>query len=75
MMWRSKHPRTLQDFLDALGGSYNISLFHYRGLGGGTGRVLMGFECDNPQALEEIFNSIGYYAEKVTSPALNMFIQ
>ena len=33
-----------RDFLDRLGGRWNISLFHYRNHGSDFGRVLAGFE-------------------------------
>ena len=69
-----ERPRALQDFLNAIGSSYNISLFHYRGLGGDTGRVMMGFECDNPNNLESIFKSINYEAEKVHSKTVELFL-
>lgn len=69
-----ERPRALQDFLNAIGNKYNISLFHYRGLGGDTGRVMMGFECREPSKLEEIFKSIGYDAENVKSKTVNLFL-
>ena len=36
------------DFLDRLGGRWNISLFHYRNHGSDFGRVLAGFEVPKP---------------------------
>ena len=70
-----ERPRALQDFLNAIGSSYNISLFHYRGLGGDTGRVMIGFEFDNPKNLENIFKSINYEAEKVRSKTVELFLK
>ena len=70
-----ERPQALQHFLNALGSAYNISLFHYRGLGGDTGRVLMGFECHEPTELETIFTDIGYRAERAESKAIELFLQ
>ncbi|HTV25599.1 MAG TPA: threonine ammonia-lyase, biosynthetic [Polyangiaceae bacterium] len=39
-----ERPGALLQFLTALGGRWNISLFHYRNHGTGFGRVLCGFE-------------------------------
>ncbi len=39
-----ERPGALLAFLDALGGRWNISLFHYRNHGADSGRVLAGFE-------------------------------
>ena len=39
-----ERPGALMDFLDRLGGRWNISLFHYRNHGADFGRVLAGFE-------------------------------
>lgn len=69
-----ERPRALQDFLNTIGNSYNISLFHYRSLGGDTGRVMIGFECQEPKKLESVFKSIGYEAERVASKTVNLFL-
>jgi threonine dehydratase len=39
-----ERPGALLQFLDTLGGRWNISLFHYRNHGSDVGRVLAGFE-------------------------------
>ncbi len=39
-----ERPGALADLLDQLSNEHNISLFHYRNLGGDIGRVLIGFE-------------------------------
>jgi threonine dehydratase len=39
-----ERPGALMEFLDKLGGRWNISLFHYRNHGADFGRVLAGFE-------------------------------
>ena len=39
-----ERPGALMQFLEKLGGRWNISLFHYRNHGADFGRVLAGFE-------------------------------
>ncbi len=39
-----ERPGALMRFLDALGGRWNISMFHYRNHGADPGSVLAGFE-------------------------------
>lgn len=62
-----ERPRALSDFLAALGDHYNISLFHYRGQGGDTGKVLIGFEAQDSLKLEELLEKAGYEYLPVTS--------
>jgi threonine dehydratase len=47
-----ERPGALLQFLTALGGRWNISLFHYRNHGTGFGRVLCGFEVPAPERAE-----------------------
>ena len=42
-----ERPGALMEFLDKLGGRWNISLFHYRNHGADFGRVLAGFEVED----------------------------
>lgn len=42
-----ERPGALAEFLGKMSGEWNISLFHYRGLGGDTGKVLIGIEVPN----------------------------
>lgn len=49
-------PGALLEFLEALGTSWNISMFHYGGSAGDVGRVLIGFERANRADLEELFS-------------------
>ena len=44
-----ERPGALLQFLESLGGRWNISLFHYRNHGAGFGRVLCGFEVPAPE--------------------------
>ena len=55
-----ERPGALTDFLVAVGGQWNISLFHYRGQGGDTGNVLIGFEAPNKGELETALRRAGY---------------
>jgi threonine dehydratase len=47
-----ERPGALMEFLDRLGGRWNISLFHYRNHGADFGRVLAGFEVPEPERAE-----------------------
>src|SRR5262245_13412300 len=44
-----ERPGALADFLEALAGRWNISLFHYRNHGADFGRVLAGLEVEDDQ--------------------------
>ena len=60
-----ERPGALLQFLDALGGRWNISLFHYRNHGADFGRVLAAFEVpdvDGP-AFEAFLSGLGYRFE------------
>jgi threonine dehydratase len=52
----------LLQFLDKLGGRWNISLFHYRNHGADFGRVLAGFEVDDADlpAFRAFLAELGY---------------
>ena len=57
-----ERPGALMQFLDALGGRWNISLFHYRNHGADFGRVLAAFEVPNADRVkfEEFLVGLGY---------------
>ena len=57
-----ERPGALLQFLDALGGRWNISLFHYRNHGADFGRVLAAFEVPDAerQAFEAFLSGLGY---------------
>src|SRR5262245_47879516 len=57
-----ERPGALMDFLDKLGGRWNISLFHYRNHGADFGRVLAAFEVppDEGAAFESFLDGLGY---------------
>ena len=57
-----ERPGALMEFLDALGGRWNISLFHYRNHGADFGRVLAGFEvpAGDSAPFEAFLAGLGY---------------
>jgi threonine dehydratase len=72
-----ERPGALTQFLEKLGGRWNISLFHYRNHGADPGRVLAGFEVpeqDDPQ-FQVFLDSLGYGHEReTTNPAYALFL-
>lgn len=70
-----ERPRALNEFLAAIGDTYNISLFHYRGQGGDTGKVLIGFESHDLVVLQQMLTAGGYEFRLVDSPAARHFLQ
>jgi len=72
-----ERPGALLQFLETLGGRWNISLFHYRNHGADFGRVLAGFEV--PAAEEADFQSflrtLGYpFVAEADNPAYALFL-
>ncbi len=57
-----ERPGALMEFLDRLGGRWNISLFHYRNHGADFGRVLAGFEVPESERAEfrRFVDTLGY---------------
>src|SRR5919106_516694 len=57
-----ERPGALTEFLDKLGGRWNISLFHYRNHGSDFGRVLAGFEVEDADlpAFRAFLDELGY---------------
>jgi threonine dehydratase len=72
-----ERPGALTEFLDKLGGRWNISLFHYRNHGADFGRVLAGFEVeetDLPQ-FRAFLEALGYpYTPETDNPAYQFFL-
>jgi threonine dehydratase len=60
-----ERPGALLQFLDTLGGRWNISLFHYRNHGSDFGRVLAAFEVppDEDQPFERFLKELGYQSQ------------
>jgi len=72
-----ERPGALMDFLEKLGGRWNISLFHYRNHGADFGRVLAGFEvpADEMTAFEAFLQGLGYpYQREAGNVAYEMFL-
>jgi threonine dehydratase len=72
-----ERPGALMEFLDKLGGRWNISLFHYRNHGADFGRVLAGFEVpDGERAdFESFLATLGYpHRAEVGNPAYVRFL-
>jgi threonine dehydratase len=72
-----ERPGALLEFLEKLGGRWNISLFHYRNHGADFGRVLAAFEV--PDAEGEPFRSfldgLGYpWVEETGNVAFDLFL-
>ncbi|XRI74375.1 threonine ammonia-lyase, biosynthetic [Acidithiobacillus montserratensis] len=72
-----ERPGALMEFLEKLGGHWNISLFHYRNNGVDLGRVLAGFEVpdsDLPQ-FESMLSKVGYsHVSESGNPAYRFFL-
>ena len=72
-----ERPGALMEFLDKLGGRWNISLFHYRNHGADFGRVLAGFEVEDtdlPQ-FRAFLDALGYpYTSEQDNPAYAFFL-
>ncbi|HUP26033.1 MAG TPA: threonine ammonia-lyase, biosynthetic [Candidatus Limnocylindrales bacterium] len=69
-----ERPGALSVFLRAIGARWNICLFHYRGQGGDTGKVLIGFETTDKSALEAGLSKVGYEFEAINSKAIDIFL-
>jgi threonine dehydratase len=69
-----ERPGALRDFLEAIHNKFNISLFHYRGQGGDLGQVLIGFEAQDVDELEETLGKAGYDFSRVRSSAISTFL-
>jgi len=73
-----ERPGALMQFLEALGGRWNISLFHYRNHGADFGRVLAGFEVPSGDTgkFEEFLDGLGYpYQREPANAAYDLFLR
>ena len=66
-----ERPGALLTFLERLGPTHNISLFHYRNHGAAEGRVLVGLDAEdavqNPDGLIETLENINYPYQEITN--------
>jgi threonine dehydratase len=72
-----ERPGALMEFLEKLGGRWNISLFHYRNHGADFGRVLAGFEVPEADraAFDGFLETLGYRCQRERdNPAYRMFL-
>ncbi|PYR65104.1 MAG: threonine ammonia-lyase, biosynthetic [Acidobacteria bacterium] len=72
-----ERPGALANFLDALAGRWNISLFHYRNHGSDFGRVLAGLEVEDHDlpAFTSFLEGLGYeYTIESENPAYRFFL-
>jgi threonine dehydratase len=72
-----ERPGALMEFLDKLGGRWNISLFHYRNHGADFGRVLAAFEvpADERDAFVGFLGTVGYpYSFEPENEAYRLFL-
>ncbi len=72
-----ERPGALLQFLETLGGRWNISLFHYRNHGADFGRVLAGFEVPGAEqdAFQAFLHSLGYpFVREAENPAYELFL-
>ena len=72
-----ERPGALMNFLNRMGGGWNISLFHYRNHGADFGRVLVGMQVPpaDMKAFQKFLQSLGYeYVEETGNPAYKLFL-
>jgi threonine dehydratase len=72
-----ERPGALMQFLETLGGRFNISLFHYRNHGADFGRVLAAFEVPDSELseFEGILERLGYPSfPEGDNPAYALFL-
>ena len=73
-----ERPGALMQFLDTLGGRWNISLFHYRNHGADFGRVLAAFEVPDDELAEfrAFLDQLGYpYLAEFDNDAYRLFLE
>jgi threonine dehydratase len=72
-----ERPGALLEFLEKLGGRWNISLFHYRNHGADFGRVLAAFEVPEADraAFQSFLDALGYpWVEETGNLAFDLFL-
>jgi threonine dehydratase len=72
-----ERPGALMNFLDKMGGRWNISLFHYRSHGADFGRVLVGMQVPRKDKsnFQKFLDNLGYeYAEETKNEAYRLFL-
>jgi len=72
-----ERPGALFNFLNQLGGRWNISMFHYRNHGAADARVLAALQVNESESaeLEQTLATLGYpYWEETDNPAYQLFL-
>jgi len=72
-----ERPGALMNFLNQLGGRWNISMFHYRNHGAAYGRVLAGMQVPvgEKKLVNQFLDDLGYvWAEETDNPAYTFFL-
>ena len=72
-----ERPGALMQFLDKLGGRWNISMFHYRNHGAAYGRVLAGLQVPTGERkkVATFLDDLGYtWVEETNNPAYQVFL-
>ena len=72
-----ERPGALMNFLNKMGGKWNISLFHYRNHGADFGRVLVGMQVppSDKKEFEQFLKQLGYeFSEETANPAYKLFL-
>lgn len=72
-----ERPGALMRFLDSMSPEWNISLFHYRNMGGDFGHVLVGMQVppSDKKALKTFLDELGYpYVNESDNPAYKLFL-
>lgn len=72
-----ERPGALSKFLNCLGQTWNISLFHYRNHGSDRGRVLVGIQVPlhTQPGFDRFLADLGYdFTEETDNPALKLFL-
>ncbi|HUR40635.1 MAG TPA: threonine ammonia-lyase, biosynthetic [Verrucomicrobiae bacterium] len=72
-----ERPGACLDFLNAIHGRWNISLFHYRNHGAAYGRVLCGLQVPRAERREcrRALDALGYaYVPETANPAYELFL-
>ena len=72
-----ERPGALFNFLNRLGGRWNITMFHYRNHGAADGRVLAALQVpeEERQQIPQALDAIGYpYWDETDNPAYKLFL-
>ena len=71
-----ERPGALYQFLQKVSSKFNISSFHYRGQGSDSGLVLISFQSNDRQKLEDYLNTSGLdWEDYNNNRAIKTFLQ